>query len=260
MSIRGLCLVRTLITSGAIGSLLAAGIVFVPAVASADPGMTEVGSFSARGCVEVSGIVSIPPANAAAALPAGYVASSFIGLPGGPGIPGDTSLLMGVETCQDGTIDGVRVTEPFSFGERVISVDRQDATPGYHFYAAEQVSDNEQIVDMLTRAGFPATYVPGVSGVADSKGGTSRGGSVTIVDDAPLPQLPSPLSSVSIWHESAEFTSALRLDVVNPTAQVGVATVTADAGSPIATVMGAHSATGIGAINRFDLNARVLTR
>ncbi|MBY6682972.1 hypothetical protein HQ312_18105 [Rhodococcus sp. BP-316] len=216
-----------------------------------------LGSFQLRDCVEVSAIVSVLPERAAAALPDGYTSSSFIGLPGGPGIPGNSSLLMGVETCQSGIIDGVPVDGPVAFGERVLSVDRKDARPGYHFYAVEQVTDNQQIYDLMREAGFDIALVPGVGATADAVGGISEGSSVRIVDEAPVPRVPSPLGQVSIWKDTENSRSALRLTVHRPTAQAGIGHVTAEPNSPIAFLMGTETATGIGAINRFDFDARV---
>lgn len=224
--------------------------------ASATPN-DVLGSFQLRDCVEVSAIVSVPPERAAATLPDGYTSSSFIGLPGGPGIPGNSSLLMGVETCQSGTIDGVPVDGPVTFGERVLSVDRKDARPGYHFYAVEQVTDNQQIHDLMRTAGFDIALVPGVGATADAVGGVSEGGSVRIVDEAPVPRLPSPLGQVSIWKDTENSRSSLRLTVHRPTAQAGIGHVTAEPNSPIASLMGTETATGIGAINRFDFDAQV---
>ncbi|WP_285189269.1 hypothetical protein [Rhodococcus sp. MEB041] len=225
---------------------------------SASAAPTDVlGSFQARDCVEVSAIVSVPPERAAAALPDGYTSSSFIGLPGGPGIPGNSSLLMGVETCQSGIIDGVPFDGPFAFGERVLSVDRKDARPGYHFYAVEQVTDNQQIYDLMREVGFDIALVPGVGATADAFGGVSEGGPVRIVDQAPVPRVPSPLGEVSIWKDTESSRTALRLTVHRPTAQAGLGHVTAEPNSPIAFLMGTETATGIGAINRFDFDARV---
>nr|WP_141216093.1 MULTISPECIES: hypothetical protein [unclassified Rhodococcus (in: high G+C Gram-positive bacteria)] len=226
-----------------------------PTAVAAEP--TDIGGFYARDCVEVSAIVSVPPANADAALPDGYTSSSFFGLPGGPGISGNSSLLMGVETCQSGTIDGVPFDGPFAFGERVLSVDRHDAAPGYHFYAVEQVTDNRKIYDLMHGAGFDIAYLPGVGATADAAGGISEGGSVRIVDQAPLPQLPSPLDKVSIWKETESSTTVLRLSVHHPTAQAGVGRASAESGSPIAALIGTDESTGIGAINRFDFEATV---
>ncbi|WP_032404153.1 hypothetical protein [Rhodococcoides fascians] len=233
--------------------LLSVGV--TPTAGAVEP--TDIGGFYARDCVEVSAIVSVPPANADAALPDGYTSSSFFGLPGGPGVPGSSSLLMGVETCQSGTIDGVPFDGPFAFGERVLSVDRHDAASGYHFYAVEQVTDNRKIYDLMHGAGFDIAYLPGVGATADAAGGISEGGSVRIVDQAPLPQLPSPLDKVSIWNEAGSGTKVLRLSVHHPTAQAGVGRVSADAGSAMASLIGTEEATGLGAINRFDFEARV---
>ena len=232
-----------------------AGMAAAPNASAAN--LSRVGGFVARDCVEVSAIVTVPSKNARNALPVGFRSSSFLGLPGGPSLPGNSSLLMGVETCASGTIDGVDITGPFSFGERVLSVDRHDSTPGYHFYAIEQVSDNRAIVDLLSSAGFDIAFVPGVGAAADARGGTSNGGEVRIVDRAPLPRLPSPLSTVSIWKNTDVGTSLLRLTVEHPTAQAGLGTVTATTGSRISTLMGRQKAYGIGAINRFDFRADV---
>lgn len=152
--------------------LLSVGV--TPTAGAAEP--TDIGGFYARDCVEVSAIVSVPPANADAELPDGYTSSSFFGLPGGPGVPGSSSLLMGVETCQSGTIDGVPFDGPFAFGERVLSVDRHDAASGYHFYAVEQVTDNRKVYDLMHGAGFDIAYLPGVGATADAAGGISEGG------------------------------------------------------------------------------------
>lgn len=239
----------------AAGLAVVLGTAMAPTASAAES--VDLGGFYARDCVEVSAIVSVPPDNAAAALPTGYTSSSFLGLPGGPGLPGNSSLLMGVETCQSGTIGGVPFDGPFAFGERVLSIDRHDATPGYHFYAVEQVTDNKKIYDLMLGAGFNIAYLPGVGATADTAGGVSDGGSVRIVDRAPIPQLPSPLNKVSIWNETGDGAKVLRLSVHNPTAQAGVGQVSAEIGSPMASLMGTEEATGLGAINRFDFEARV---
>lgn len=228
----------------------------VCATAAAEP--VEIGNFFARDCVEVSAIVPGDPAAVRDFVPAGFTPSTFFGLPGGPSLPGDPSLLMGIETCAGGIIDGVEVTEPFSFGERVISIDRHDPRAGYHFYAVEQVSDNAAIVDLMSSAGFDITYVPDAFASADVRGGVSRGGPVTIVDNAPTPLLPSPLGEVSIWNERGGTQHVLRLTVGSPTAQAGIGTVTAAENSTIAHLMGREESVGIGAINRFDFHASVL--
>ncbi|OZE88323.1 hypothetical protein CH305_00325 [Rhodococcus sp. 15-649-2-2] len=69
--------------------------------------------------------------------------------------------------------------------------------------------------------------------------------------------MPSPLDKVSIWNEAGSGTKVLRLSVHHPTAQAGVGRVSADAGSAMASLIGTEEATGLGAINRFDFEARV---
>lgn len=109
----------------------------------------------------------------------------------------------------------------------------------------------------MREAGFDIALVPGVGATADAVGGFSEGGSVRIVDEAPVPRLPSPLGQVSIWKDTENSRSALRLTVHRPTAQAGIGHVTAEPNSPITFLMGTETATGIGAINRFDFDARV---
>ena len=215
--------------------------------------------FAAHGCVEVAGVRPLPKDRAQSALPRGYQAASFFtsalaqyaGRPAPRSASADGSLLMGVETCRSGSIAGRRIRKPFAFGERVIEVQPRNATPGFHFYAVEQVSSSRRLVTALRRYGLPVAYVPGVFGRRSALGGTSNGGSVVIDDVTPL-SMPSPLGTVSIWHRHRGSDTLLKLDTLRPRALAGAASIRIAPGSRINRLTGQTQAAGLGAINTLD--------
>lgn len=248
---------------------VAALMASAPAAVAQEP--TTVGRFAAKDCVEVAAIVSLPPATSQVYLPTGVRPASFyttalaaflplpVVAPVLKAVTLEASLLMGVETCQSGTIGDTVIDRPFAFGERVLGIQPLDGAPGFHFYAVEQVSDNRQLVAMLRDAGFDARYVPGISGRKTLLGGQSRGDGVDIDDTAPV-SFPSPLTSVSIWKRLAGGgSSVLRLDVTNASATAGVGAVTVRPGTTIAKLVGATQAVGLGAVNSFDFTGTIQT-
>ncbi len=212
----------------------------------APPG--RVVTMSATACDEVQMTVQVPIENAQAAVPEGFTATE--------GAPGNGTVAIGVRRCDAMSVDGASVESPkILVAEVGVFVNTpKDSDPGRHFYQIWGLSTVDALSTRTDHLGLEGDLVPEMSVALSPLGGTVSvpwpsspyGYSVNAAGPAVIP-----MDGVTFtwWHDGPR--GRIRSEYVFPPERLrvpGPATITAAEGSPLAQLLGASTASGLGAV------------
>ncbi len=186
----------------------------------------------ASGCVEDVALLLVPPAQAQAALPDGWVAAdaqAFLGTPVGTG---QGLLWLNGYTCDtDGLADGKMSGAEISVLVQPPTL-RDGTVPSssFHLYELAQVTSSTNVSRTLDSIGFPVlranvTHDAPLPGGLVNRGTAVRAGSDLLYSFRFLGTPNQPLTGVAtFWHENAAGTAYLQFHVANVPLDEGLVT------------------------------------